>query len=190
MTTTYETDHLDSLTRGWAAAFGSDAVVTSLDVEAPCATWAFSVSRTTQAGAFEPALDGSVTAADLQALATSEGAAGRVLTAVSYRDGLVWYVAHGWSLAPSAVYEAKVVTTSFDGVAGAVVSLAEEGYVITAAGSGDLGASGFVLVGTRPQGESQPRPFLLGGSLSGEIVRYAILAGLADYPRFIVIGEQ
>ena len=48
----------------------------------------------------------------LQAVASAEGAQGRVLTAVSYRGGLVTYVSHGWSLAPSAVYEAQVVATA------------------------------------------------------------------------------
>jgi hypothetical protein len=191
MTTTYDTNLVDSLTAGWAAALGSDAVVTALDLEAPTGLYGLSVSRTTQAGAFEPALDGTVAPADLQALATSEGAAGRVLTAVSYRDGLVWYVSHGWSLAQSAVYETRVVTTSFDGLAGAAWSLADEGYVITAAGSGDTGANGYILVGTRQQGQLAPRSLLLGGNIS-QVLDHAIVAVLVDFasPRAILIAER
>jgi hypothetical protein len=157
MTIAYEASALAALPPDWASALPPDTVVTSLDLEVGSGAYAMALSQTTQAGEFTPVVQGSVALDQLQAVAASEGASGRVLTAVSFQGGLVTYVSYGWSRARSATYEAKVVGVKLDMVVPEALGLAAEGYAITAFGAGDDAANGLVLVGTRPQGETTPR---------------------------------
>lgn len=157
MTIAYQSGAIGDLGVDWASALPTDTVVSSLDLEEPSGLYAVSLSRTTQAGEFTPVVQGSVAPDQLQATATSEGGNGRVLTAVSFQGGLVSYVSYGWSLAPSALYEARVVLSTFDTVASDASSLAAEGYALTAFGAGNQAANGLVLVGTRVQGSTAPR---------------------------------
>lgn len=153
-----------------------------------------SLSRTTQVGEFTPVVQGSVAPDQLQAIASSEGANGRVLTAVSYQGRLVSYVSYGWSRATSAVYEARVVPTTVDAVAADAGSLAAEGYAITAFGAGNGAANGLMLVGTRGQGDTTPRLLevvtLAGGTPPPQ--GYAIVGFFVDPAAgaFRVIAEQ
>ncbi len=157
MTITYAGGAIAYLGADWASALPTDTVVSSLDLEEANGVYAMALSRTTQVGEFTPIVQGSVAPDQLQATATSEGANGRVLTAVSFQGGLVSYVSYGWSRATSAVYEARVVASTFDAVAADAASLAAEGYAITAFGAGNGAANGLLLAGTRVQGDATPR---------------------------------
>jgi hypothetical protein len=156
----YRTGLLDDMDADLAAQETGDRVVTSLDAEEGPYTLAYgmSVLSTTQRGQFLPMTRGSVAPGDLAILAAQEGAAGRVITAVSYLHGSVSYVSHGWSEAPGAIYETQVTMTDFNGLSAQAQALADAGFVITAFGAGHDSADGYVLVGTRLQGASAPRP--------------------------------
>jgi hypothetical protein len=179
MTIAYENGSIQDLGPAWAAPLPADGVVTSLDVQEASGVYAWSLSRTTQAGEFTPVVQGSVLPDELQAVVSSEAAQGRVLTAVSFRGGRASYVSHGWSRAPSAVYEARVVATPFATLRSAAETLAAQGYVITACGAGDGGANGFLLVGTRAQGDSAPRAIAFGTNVA-ELRGFAIVAFVGD----------
>lgn len=95
----------------------------------------------------------------LQAAATQEGMAGRVITAVSYDSGLVRYVSYGWQKAASDVYDAQVSTATYSTVASESQALAGAGYIITAFG-GDS-ANGYMIIGTRAHGVTTPHSILV-----------------------------
>jgi hypothetical protein len=154
--TIYHAGFLGDFGRDWVNAVPPNALVTSLDLEEGASAFATSVLRTTQTGTFAPIL-GSVTLDQLPLTAAAEGAQGRVLTAVSFRGGLVTYISYSWSEAPTVRYETRVVTTAIGDAGDAATVLGAEGYVITAFGAGNVGASGVVLVGTRRAGEVAPR---------------------------------
>ncbi|HSN13359.1 MAG TPA: hypothetical protein VLT61_01925, partial [Anaeromyxobacteraceae bacterium] len=191
MAITYEAASFAYLPPSWAAALPPDTVVTSLDLQEGSGVYAMSRSQTTQVGAFTPVVQGAVPPDQLQSTASSEGAQGRVLTAVSYQGGLVSYVSYGWSLDTSTVYEARVVTTPFDAVVPAAESLAAEGYVITACGAGNGGANGLVLVGTRAQGSTAPRSIVFPANVS-LLDGHALVAFVFDpgTDTFTLIGER
>jgi len=163
MAITYEAGAIADLATSWASALPPETVVTSLDLEETAGAYAMSLARTAQAGQFTPVVQGSVAPDQLQAVASSEGASGRVLTAVSYLGGLVSYISYGWSRDTSSVYEAQVVFSTFDTVAADAAGLAGQGYAITAFGAGNGAANGLVLVGTKLQGNTTPRFIEEGG---------------------------
>jgi hypothetical protein len=194
MTIAYHAGAISSLAANWAEALSPDTVVTSLDLEEANGAYAMALSRTTQAGEFTPVVQGSVGLDQLQATASSAGANGRVLTAVSFQGGLVSYVSYGWSRAASTAYEARVVATSFDAVAADAGSLAAEGYAITAFGAGNEAANGLLLVGTRVQGNTTPRFLTVVTRTAGfpEVQGYAIVGYFFDAGTgtFRVLAEQ
>jgi hypothetical protein len=158
MTITYATGRVQDLGPAWAVALPPDTVVTSLDLQAPSDAYAVALARTTQAGTFTPVLQGAVLPDQLPITAATEGAHGRVITAVSRQGGLVSYVSYGWSRNGSTTYETEVVTSALGGAGAAAAGLAAQGYVITACGAGEGGTGGLILVGTRVQGATGPRP--------------------------------
>ncbi len=105
----------------------------------------------------------TVPASGLQALATQEGLRGRVLTAISYDGTQASVFSYGWTGDPSTVYETKVVSGTLDTTTDLVKGLAADGYIITATGSSQAeDGNGVILVGTRVQGDTMPRPVLVG----------------------------
>lgn len=105
----------------------------------------------------------TVPASDLQALATQEGLRGRVLTAISYDGTQATVFSYGWTGDPSTVYETKVLFATLDTTTDLVKGLAADGYIITATGSSQAeDGSGVILIGTRVQGDTMPRPVLVG----------------------------
>ena len=84
---------------------------------------------------------------DFQAAASQEGANGRVVTAVSWDDGQIFYLSYGWQKDASTTYDVQVEITNIDGVTGVAQQLANEGYIITA--TGGTFAEGIVPRGTR-----------------------------------------
>jgi hypothetical protein len=100
-----------------------------------------------------------VTAANLSAAATQEGASSRVITAVSNNAGEVTYLSYAWQADTATIYEAQVVTTSSTDASTAAADLAAQGFIITASGQADS-IGNVVLVGTRVQGDTMARPFV------------------------------
>lgn len=133
-----------------------DTVIGSFDLDARENNWAMEVLQVQDpAGGYTY---GSQTLApeNLQAAITQEGAAGRVVTAISLDGGQATYISYGWKQDPSTVYETSVLTATKDTVASVATALAQAGYIITATGGNDL--DGFILVGTRVKGDTTPRP--------------------------------
>ncbi len=140
--------------------FFDGSVVTSLDLDSTSAVFAVSWIQSPQASGFV-AERAAVAPVALQAAAAQEGAAGRVITAISYDAGQVTYIAYGWQADAGTQYESQVVTTSTPGAVAAAASLAAQGYIITASGRAD-DAGNVLLVGTRVQGDTMARPFAAG----------------------------
>lgn len=104
-------------------------------------------------------MQNTVTAANLPAAATQEGASSRVITAVSNNAGAITYLSYGWQADTATIYEAQVVTASPTDAPTAAASLAAQGFIITATGLADSGGN-VLLVGTRVQGDTMARPFV------------------------------
>ena len=148
----------DGLDNQLSSLDDSSTVVTGLDVEQPSKLFAASWVKTTSAGGFDMAQN-RVAPGDFQAAASQEGANGRVVTAVSWDNGQIFYLSYGWQKDASTTYDVQVEITNIDGVAGVAQQLANEGYIITA--TGGTFAEGIVLVGTRVSGDTTPRPMLV-----------------------------
>ena len=168
----------------------SDAVITSLDLEPASDLFAVSWIQTPPANgaAVQPngfvMVQNTVASSQLQAAATAEGAAGRVITAISANQpGEVTYLAYAWQADPTTLYDLKVLTTSTAGAPAAAGTLAAEGYIITATGQADATGDLF-LVGTRVQGDTLPRPFeAVQGSSEFQAMQqqgYAIVGVIVD----------
>jgi hypothetical protein len=155
-------------------AVSSASVITSLDLEPASNLFALSwvqsaatsstssstmsqVQSTGQTGFVRE--QNTVAPADLQAAAAAEGAAGRVITAISNDGGAVTYFAYAWQADTTTLYEAKIATASTDDAPAAAASLAAQGYIITATGQADS-TGNIYLVGTRVQGDTLARPFV------------------------------
>ena len=136
----------------------SAAVITSLDLEQTSVLFALSWTQSTQPTAFDRHMS-SVTPENLQAAATQEGAASRVITALSNDNGQIVYLSYGWQADTATLYEAQVVSAPTSGAVAAAANLAAQGYIITASGLAD-DAGDVLLVGTRVQGDTLPRPFV------------------------------
>jgi len=142
---------------GGTAINSANSVVTSLDLEAPDGLFAASWIQSSQSSGFDLSQN-TVSLADFQTAAAQEGANSRVITAVSFNNGQVVYFSYGWRSDTSTVYETQVATASVETAAAAAANLAAQGYIITALGGSNLNDS-YVLVGTRVQGDTMPRPF-------------------------------
>lgn len=137
----------------------SDAVIDSLDLEP--ASDLFAVSWIQPRASPQPGfvrVENTLATSQLQAAATVEGAAGRVITAISANGGEVTYLAYAWRADPVTLYEAKVVSASIAAAPAAAGALAAQGYILTAIGQAD-GAGDLLFIGTRVQGDTLPRPF-------------------------------
>jgi hypothetical protein len=146
-------------------AFGNGAspasaasVVTSLDLEPANVLFAVSWIQSAQQTVFE-LVQNTVTAANLPAAATEEGASSRVITAISNNAGQITYFSYGWQADTASVYETQVVTASPTEAPTAAANLAAQGFIITATGLADS-IGNVVLVGTRVQGDTLARPFI------------------------------
>jgi hypothetical protein len=131
-----------------------NTVVTSLHIASPANFFGIAFMTTKQTTGFQMEQHNVATSA-LQENATEEGLRSRVITAITYNAGQVEYYSYGWTNDPATIYEAKVTVASFDTVPAAASDLAAQGYIITAFGGNTT--DGFLLVGTRVQGDSLPR---------------------------------
>ncbi len=143
-----------------------NVVINSLDIETTMGTYAVSSVETAQTGGFDYKLEtvpvGANQQAQIQATAVADGEASRVITAVSFNDAsqLAYLISYGWTGDTSTVYEAQTIVVTPDNVGSAAVTLAGEGYVITAFGGNPT--DGYILIGMRVQGDGLPRPISTG----------------------------
>ena len=133
-----------------------NVVINSADLEPACG---LSVSwvQTTGTGGFDYKME-SVSPADLQATVAADGAASRIVTAVTFDDstGNAVVVSYGWQGDTATVYDAQTTITAPGNVFSAAMTLAAEGYFISAFGGNET--DGYMLIGMRVQGDTMPRP--------------------------------
>lgn len=141
-----------------ASPASPQSVITSLDLEPANVLFAVSWIQSAQQTGFE-LVQNTVTAANLEAAATQEGASSRVITAISNNAGEITYLAYGWQADTATLYETQVVTTSPTDAPTAAATLAAQGFIITATGQADSSGN-ILLVGTRVQGDTMARPFI------------------------------
>ncbi|MFN7958535.1 MAG: hypothetical protein U0P46_09465 [Holophagaceae bacterium] len=154
--TTYQSGTASDFPSTLASLQGSDAVITSLDLLEGQGAYAFQAVKAASPEAY-PLVSETLPPTDLQVAATQHGAEGRVITAISLSGGKATYIAHGRQGDTTARYESSVRAASVGTVSEAAANLAQQGYLITAVGGNC--AEGFLLVGTRVQGDTAPRPF-------------------------------
>jgi hypothetical protein len=169
-----------------ALPFASSSVATSIDFEPDNVLFGLSWIQSSQQSGFQPTVQ-TVAPADLQAAAATAGANSQVITAISYNAGVspagITFLSYGWQADTSTIYEAQVTTVSPANAATAAADLASQGYIITAIGLADSAAD-IVLVGTRVQGDTMPRPFMSSAVANDPTVfqqGYAMV-GTINYP--------
>lgn len=153
-------------------------VLTSLDFEPANGAYAASWVQTAQAGGFEYRLE-VVPPAQIQATATQDGTESRVITAASFdASGNANLISYGWTGDTTTVYETQTVVSAPADVANQATILANAGYIISAFGGNDT--DGYMLVGTRVQGDSLPRPITVAQTEN-------VLASNPDPPYFTTV---
>ena len=129
-------------------------------------------------------------------VASQLGEQSRVITAASFdQSGDVYFVNYGWLTDQTTRYEVKVSTANLDTVGAEATNLGNAGYIITALGGNPT--AGFLLVGTRVQGDSLARPVTVvkpgsGTDLEPLMKSGDAIVGLIMNPDFsnTYIGEQ
>jgi hypothetical protein len=148
------------------ASTAPNVVITSLDIETTVGTYAVSSIKTALTGGFDYRLEtvpmGANLQAQIQGTAATDGAASRVITAVSFDDSLgqADLISYGWQGDTTTVYETQTMVVAAADVGSAATTLAAEGYIISAFGGND--ADGYILIGMRAQGDTLPRPISTG----------------------------
>jgi hypothetical protein len=162
LTFTYQSDEMENLASDLAAFSSPDSVVTTLDEEPANDIFAAGYASTTQATGFAMTIS-TVSTADLQSLATELGSQSQVITALSFNaSGQVDVLSYSWRSDASTVYEVQVSTATFETAGSAAQQLAAGGYIVTAFGGNT--PDGVVIVGTKVQGDTLPRPVIVGSS--------------------------
>ncbi|MFZ0139282.1 MAG: hypothetical protein WAK89_19610 [Candidatus Sulfotelmatobacter sp.] len=151
----YLSDSFTNLDPDLQALATPNNVITSLDQEPANSIFAVSWLQTSAAGGFS-AISQSVDPSDVQAVASQLGEQSQVVTALTFNAGQVQILAYGWQGDTTTIYEAKALAATSDNFIAEATSLAAAGYIITALG-GDP-TDGLILVGTRVQGDTMPRP--------------------------------
>lgn len=141
-------------------------VITSLDFQPAYGTYAMAwVQNTQQDGAFnlgrEIVLPGAV-----ESTVAADAAASRVVTAVSFdADGNANLLSYGWKGDTTTVFDTAVISaTTQQEIETSAQTLANQGYIVTAFG-GDA-TDGFLLIGTKVQGDTLARPLIIADQSS------------------------
>jgi hypothetical protein len=101
-----------------------------------------------------------VSAGAIQSTIAADALKSRVITAVTFDDsGMAHLLSYGWQGDTSTLYDATASIIAASDVAATATNLAAQGYIITAFG-GDP-ANGYVMVGTKVQGDKLPRPLVV-----------------------------
>jgi hypothetical protein len=133
----------------------ANVVVHSIDLEPANNAYAMAWVSTFATGGFDQRLE-TVAPNAVTTAATQDGNESRVITAVSFdENGQAVLLSYGWTGDTHTVFETQTVTATLDGIADAAKKLAAAGYMISAFGGND--ANGYLLVGTRVQGDTIAR---------------------------------
>ncbi len=155
----YKSNYYPNLTSDLQSIVAPNVVITSFDLEPADGDYAISWVQTAQTGGFDYKLE-VVSPAQISVTAAADGAASRVITAVSFdANGQANLISYGWTGDTTTVYETQTNLVPPTDVAGAAAALAGQGYVISAFGGNDT--LGYVLVGMRVQGDTLPRPIIV-----------------------------
>lgn len=185
MSTTYASDLYTNLSNSISAASQPNAVISSLDEHPSNNVFALSYIQTAQTTGFDASWH-TVSPENLQSSVVAEGLSGRVVTAISTNtSGQVDYLSYGWKQ-DSDEYDVLSVFATNSNVEDQASSMAAQGYIITAVGSSGTD-NGFILVGTRIQGDSLPRPFALNQGFENG---YAIVGSVFDFNGNTFLGEK
>jgi len=174
--TAYRAGVMSELPR-FATTGPTDTVITSLDLEPAVGVFALSEFATSRSGGYH-LTQRRVPLGELQAAASDEGAANRVITAIAFDSGQVRFLSYSWDHDTGQGYDVRVLQATLSTAGTVAQSLAAEGYVVTALG-GDP-ADEFVLVGTRAHGDTQPRSLLINPDLRTNLSGYAVVGYLDD----------
>lgn len=154
----YQSDTIDRFQSDLNSVASFDSVITAIDLRPSQNIFALSALSENQNAGFDVAYH-TVPLSGLQAAAAKEGSQSRVITALSFVNGQVFYLSYGWALDTATVYETQTATATADNLLQAATELASQGYIITAYGGDGGDTTGtYVLVGTRVQGDTYPRP--------------------------------
>jgi hypothetical protein len=157
LVTTYQGNLLSSF-QSDLKAMPTNAVITSLDFEPANDGYAMSSVKSDPLQNFTPVTSASALPTDFPAAASQEGTLGHVITGLAFNAGVLNYVSFGWQSDTTTQYEVQVATAAtLDDVPLQAANLAQNAYIVTAIG-GDT-TDGYILVGTRVQGDTMPRPF-------------------------------
>ncbi len=155
-TTIYQTGILSDFSLDLISLTTPNTLITSLDLFVGQNAYALQAIQTAGTDAYTFGT-GTLSSGDLQAEATRQGAASRLMTAVSLSGGQATFISYGWQGDTTTVYEAKISPATVSTVSAEATNLAQQGYILTAVGGNCT--DGFLLIGTRVQGDTTPRPF-------------------------------
>jgi hypothetical protein len=161
-----------------------------MDIQSSCVGVAW--VQTAQAGGFDQRLEIIPSGVDqltqIQAQAALDGTQSRVVTAVSFdTSGNAYLLSYGWTGDTTSAYEAQAHLIPASEVASTATTLGGEGYFISAFGGNST--SGYMLIGTRVQGDTLPRPINQATS-SPNSPNPTLVLWLEDPSQFATVWEQ
>jgi hypothetical protein len=173
----------------------SHSVITALDLEPADVLFALAWVQDAAHDGFT-AIEQTVAPADLATAVAAEGAAGRVVTAISHNAAQITYFAYSWQSNTATIYETQIVSGTASAAPGLAANLAAAGYIITATGLADDNGT-VLLVGTRVQGDTLPRPFIaaqgseqFNAMKSGGYAIVGVIDNLAAPLQITYLGER
>ncbi len=138
----------------------SNSVVISMDYHPTCQEIGVVILSATSNAT--PAFDQRMELVDpsnLQAQVAADGAASRIVSAITYDrlSGKAVLLSYGWQGDAATAYEAKTFIAQPADVLADAAQLANQGYFISAFGGDDT--LGYMIVGMRVMGDATPRPW-------------------------------
>ncbi len=141
-----------------------NTVLASIDINESTSCGSIGILALSTSLTTEPVFDQRmelVDPASLQSQVAADGAASRIVSAVSFDGytGKFVMLSYGWQGDTTTAYEAKTFIAQPANVGPDAEQLANEGYFISAFGGNDQ--SGYAIVGMRVMGDTTPRPWQL-----------------------------
>jgi hypothetical protein len=133
-------------------------VITGIDTEPAFNAYALSWTRSQSGYSFDMAAHVIDPNSAATAIA-SEGQHGRVVTAISWQSGNIYYLSYGWQGNTTTTYDTQLATATLTSLSSVATNLASAGYIITA--TGGTPSDGILLVGTKVSGDTMPRPIIV-----------------------------
>lgn len=158
----------------------SNSVITSLAIPAGVDAYAVAVIASTQSSGFDVRQE-VVSSGAIQSTASADGLKSRVITAVAFdTSGQAHLLSYGWQTDATTLYDTTTEIVAAPDIAATASTLAQQGYIITAIGGNEV--NGYVLVGTKVQGDTLPRPLLISTQTqtAGDLDGYAPV-GFVNY---------